>query len=89
MKKRRQRFVMSDGLVVEEHVCSDYLCRYCGTRASYCNFVGNLCLQAFVPHREGCDAYVENEQRVGYVNECATCRYNTEDNICQLMVEGK
>lgn len=89
MKKRRQRFVMDDGMVVEEHVCTDYVCKYCGTKASYCNFVGNLCLQAFVPHRKGCGAYIENEKTVGYVNECSTCAFNGADGTCRLMNEGK
>lgn len=82
--KRRKRFRMDDGLVIEEHVCSDYVCRFCGAKASYCNYVGNMCLQAFVPHVGVCGAYVNDERYSGYVSECKTCRFLGEDGGCTL-----
>lgn len=86
-KARRQGFRMPDGLLVRERVCDDYVCAYCGAKASYCNYVGNICLQAFVPHQGACGAYVNDERYSGYINECGTCKYNRVDGTCELMEE--
>ena len=84
-QSRRKTFRNYDGFLIRENVCSDYTCRFCGSKASYCNYVGDLCLQAFVPHQGACGAYVNNEKNVGYVSDCTTCRFNRADGSCELM----
>ena len=84
MQPRRKTFTMDDGLVIKEHVCADYVCATCGARASYCNYVGDLCLQAYVPHVGACGAYVNNEKYSGYVSECQNCAHNRADGRCEL-----
>ncbi|MDO5299703.1 MAG: hypothetical protein Q4F18_09765 [Clostridia bacterium] len=84
MENKRKRFRLPDGMVIEEHVCSHYTCRYCGAKASYCNYVGDICLQAFAPHVGSCGAYISDERYSGYINECKTCKYLAENGGCAL-----
>ena len=63
------------GQEVEEKGCGNYVCRYCGGKATACNFVANMCLQVYAKHAGLCGAYVDSEKYKGYITECSTCRY--------------
>ena len=84
MSVRRKTFQNYDGFTIHENVCKDYVCRHCGQKASYCNYVGDICLQAFVPHTPGCQSFVNNERYSGYDTSCATCLYNDAAELCTL-----
>lgn len=70
------------GAQVEEKACPNYTCRYCGEKATACNFVADMCLQVYARHRGICGAFVDSEQYVGYVSDCTTCEYRTETGEC-------
>lgn len=84
MPGRRKTFKNYDGFTIHETVCKDYVCKHCGQKASYCNYVGDICLQAFVPHTPGCQSFVNNERYSGYDTSCTTCRNNDEAGLCAL-----
>ncbi len=71
-------FDFGDGRMESESACMNYKCKFCGARASACNYVLGLCLQVYAPHTSGCGAYVEDDERAAYVTECCTCAYSTE-----------
>ncbi len=66
-------FKMDDGTVVEEKVCENFVCKYCAGEATTFNYVGDMCLQAFVDHKELCGAYINDDKYDGYINECVNC----------------
>ena len=79
MGHQLKSFDLGNGQIVQERACMDYVCRYCGVKASASNMVANLCLQVFARHQGRCGAYVESDQYTGYVSECSTCRYYEND----------
>lgn len=72
-------FDFGNGHVEKETACMSYKCRFCGIHASACNYVLGLCLQVYAPHLPGCQAYVEDEKKAGYVTDCTTCVYQTSE----------
>ena len=82
MGHQLKSFTLDNGNVLQEKACEDYVCRFCGAKANAVNYVANLCLQVFPKHLAGCEAYVEDDTYVGYVNECSTCRYYGEELVC-------
>lgn len=78
LKKMR----LDSGVLVEEKGCVNYICRYCGGKATACNMVANMCLQVYAKHVGRCGAYMESEKYVGYITECSTCQYDQEGHGC-------
>lgn len=72
-------FDPGNGCIEKETACMSYKCRFCGVRASACNYVLGLCLQVYAPHKPGCLAYVEDEHKAAYVTDCTTCAYSSEE----------
>ena len=79
MGHQLKKFDFGDGRVEQESACMSYVCKYCGVKASACNYVLGLCLQVYAPHLPGCGAYVESEKMADYVTECSTCAYNSPE----------
>lgn len=77
-----KKMVEDQGRIVEEKGCSDYICKYCGGKATACNFVADLCLQVYAKHNGLCGAYVQTDKYVGYITECSTCTYYEEGKGC-------
>lgn len=73
--------------VAEERACGDYVCKYCGGKATACNFVADMCLQVYARHQGMCGAYIETEKYVGYVTDCSTCHYQGISGECRY--EGR
>lgn len=82
MARELKKFDLGNGEVVEETVCMNYKCRYCGARAYAGNFVADMCLQVIAKHQGLCGAYVESDKYTGYVSKCTTCSYYSEDGKC-------
>ena len=70
--------VLDNGTVVKEAGCMDYVCRYCGGKATALNFVADMCLQVYAKHNGICGAYVDSPQYRGYVTDCKTCLHEKE-----------
>jgi len=70
---------LGNGHIEKEEACMNYKCRCCGVQASACNYVLGVCLQVYAPHLPGCKEYVENEKKAGYVTNCSTCIYHTDE----------
>ncbi len=81
-------FDLGGGHIESEKACMNYKCKFCGVRASACNYVLGLCLQVYAPHLPKCGAYVENEKTAAYVTDCSTCFYSTPDG-CIAVDERK
>ncbi|MCD8020445.1 MAG: hypothetical protein LUF92_12950 [Clostridiales bacterium] len=77
-----KKMTLDNGIEVEEKGCSNYICRYCGGKATACNFVADMCLQVYARHNGICGAYVNNEKYNGYITECSTCKYHIEGVGC-------
>lgn len=69
---------LDGGITVEEKGCGNYVCRYCGGKATACNFVADMCLQVYAKHEGLCGAYLDSEKYKGYVTECSTCKYQEQ-----------
>lgn len=78
MGKELKKMTLDNGLTVEEKGCGNYICRYCGGKATACNFVANLCLQVYARHNGLCGAYLDSEKYRGYITECSTCQYQVK-----------
>lgn len=77
-----KKMEVDQGRIAEEKGCKDYICKYCGGKATACNFVADMCLQVYAKHNGLCGAYVQTDQYVGYVTECSTCTYYEEGKGC-------
>lgn len=87
MGRQLKKMRLPNGVEAEERACGDYVCKYCGGRATACNFVADMCLQVYAHHNGICGAYMESDKYVGYVTECGTCKYQGLTGGC--MYEGK
>ena len=45
MAYKLKKMRLLGGTEVEEKACPNYKCRYCGEKATACNFVADMCLQ--------------------------------------------
>lgn len=82
MGHRLKKMRLPGGTQAEERSCGDYVCRYCGGKATACNFVADMCLQVYARHDGLCGAYIETDQYMGYVTECGTCKYQGMEGVC-------
>lgn len=71
---------LDNGVQYKETGCGNYICKYCGGKATSVNYVMNMCLQVYAKHIGLCGAYVENEKYMGYVTDCTTCAYQEDGN---------
>ena len=71
MGRQLKKMRLPNGVVAEERACGDYVCKYCGGKATACNFVADMCLQVYARHQGMCGAYIETEKYVGYVTDSA------------------
>ena len=71
MGRQLKKMRLPNGVVAEERACGDYVCKYCGGKATACNFVADMCLQVYARHQGMCGAYIETEKYVGYVTDAA------------------
>ncbi len=83
-----KKIKMYDGTEVEEKGCGNYVCRYCGGKATACNFVANICLQVYAKHVGICGAYMDSEKYKGFITECSTCQY-LADGQCTFEGEDR
>lgn len=84
-----KKMVLSNGTVAEEKGCGNYICRYCGGKATACNFVANMCLQVYAKHSGLCGAYMDSEKYKGYITECSTCQFFLEGQGCTYEGEDR
>lgn len=87
MGRQLKKMRLPNGVVAEERACGDYVCKYCGGKATACNFVADMCLQVYARHQGMCGAYIETEKYVGYVTDCSTCHYQGISGECRY--EGR
>ena len=53
MGRQLKKMRLPNGVVAEERACGDYVCKYCGGKATACNFVADMCLR-YTPAIEAC-----------------------------------
>ena len=87
MSRQLKKMLLPGGVNATEKACGDYVCKYCGGRATACNFVANMCLQVYARHQGLCGAYKETETYMGYITECSTCEFQGVSGEC--LYEGK
>lgn len=87
MGRQLKKMRLPNGVEAEEKACGDYVCKYCGGKATACNFVADMCLQVYARHQGMCGAYIETEKYVGYVTDCSTCHYQGISGECRY--EGR
>lgn len=75
---RQLKTMILNGKEVKEAGCGDYVCRYCGGKATALNFVADMCLQVYAKHEGMCGAYADTEKYRGYVTDCSTCKHQVE-----------
>ncbi|MCI9637312.1 MAG: hypothetical protein HFG77_13130 [Hungatella sp.] len=75
---RKLKTMVLNGTEVKEAGCMDYVCRYCGGKATALNFVADMCLQVYAKHNGLCGAYTDSEKYRGYVTDCSTCARQKE-----------
>ena len=46
MKHQLKTMILENGTEVKEAGCGDYVCRYCGGKATALNYVADMCLQS-------------------------------------------
>ncbi len=51
MGRQLKKMRLPNGVVAEERACGDYVCKYCGGKATACNFVADMCLQVYARHQ--------------------------------------
>ncbi len=81
MGKTLKTMTMPSGKEVQEAGCGNYVCRYCGGRATALNMVAGMCLQIYAKHVGICGAYMESEKYRGYITDCSTCVHQ-ENGVC-------
>lgn len=54
MGRQLKKMRLPNGVVAEERACGDYVCKYCGGKATACNFVADMCLQVYARHQGMC-----------------------------------
>ena len=52
MSRQLKKRLLPGGVNATEKACGDYVCKYCGGRATACNFVANMCLQVYAAIRD-------------------------------------
>lgn len=82
MSRQLKKMLLPGGVNATEKACGDYVCKYCGGRATACNFVANMCLQVYARHQGLCGAYRETETYMGYITECSTCEFQGVSGEC-------
>lgn len=82
MAYKLKKMRLLGGTEVEEKACPNYKCRYCGEKATACNFVADMCLQVYARHNGICGAFTETENYVGYISDCSTCKYQEAKGQC-------
>lgn len=92
MEFKRQNIVLDNGIKIDVKMCENYTCKFCGVKATACNFFGSYCIQIFAPHKGECKAFNEKEsdysnQYTGFVNNCTTCKYQGSDSTCLFKAE--
>lgn len=83
MGRQLKKMVLDNGKEVKEAGCMDYVCRYCGGKATALNFVADMCLQVYARHNGMCGAYMDSEKYRGYVTDCSTCGHQ-ENGECTM-----
>lgn len=83
MGRKLKEMILENGTKVKEAGCGDYVCRYCGGKATALNFVADMCLQVYAKHEGMCGSYVDSDKYRGYVTDCSTCAHWKEGE-CEL-----
>jgi hypothetical protein len=86
MARELKKIVLPNGKEEWEKGCGNYVCHYCGGKATALNCVAGLVLQVAAKHYGICGAYVDSEEYKGYRSDCSTCQYQ-ENGTCTY--EGK
>lgn len=79
MKHQLKTMILENGTEVKEAGCGDYVCRYCGGKATALNYVADMCLQVYARHEGVCGAYMDSDKYRGYVTDCSTCAHLGEE----------